>query len=133
MVCEWGLSSVVDGFTYRFMVVVYGWWFLVGGFWLMVYVLYRDWAWTSCLSSQLLSTIQWFLVDGSSSFFCFFLKPRPWASNSQMISTIQWSMVYGLQSMVDGLWLMFMEVEVMVDGLYVVDGYGWWFLVNGLP
>ncbi len=34
--------------------------------------------------------------------------------------------------MVDGLWLTFMEVEVMVDGLYVVKICGLWFLVNGL-
>ncbi len=42
-------------------------------------------------------------------------------------------LVYGWWLMVDGLWFMF-TVEVMVNGLYVVDGYmvdGFW--VNGLP
>ncbi len=28
---------------------------------------------------------------------------------------------------------MFLEVEVTGDVLFVVDGYGWWFLGNGLP
>ncbi len=114
---------------------VFGWWSMIS-----------TWGWaismnnlTSCLSSQLLSTIQWFLVDGSCSFFFFFLQPILWASCSQMVSTIQWSMVDGLWLMVTGFWLMvyviFRSQEVsmnilpkLTDGLNHPISIGWWFM-----
>jgi hypothetical protein len=107
---------------------------LVDGFWLMVLV---DVLWylqglnmnimhklTAALNHPMVSG-WWFML-----FFQLFS-----AANSVSIllsDGLNHPVVYGWCLMVDGLWLMFM-VEVKVDALNVVDGYVWWFLVNGLP
>ncbi len=137
---SWTMSlfSVVDGFTYMFMVVVCGWWLMVDGWWLTVYVLYRSWTRTSCISSQMASTIQWYLVGGSCSLqdLSRNILPKPRLTDDVYHLTIQWLLVDGSCSFL----LLFYAAKTVIillsyrwsqppSGLWFMV-YGWLFVVN---
>ncbi len=124
-----GLWFVVDDLG----LTIYDWWFL---FKFSVLEPLAEYGWTSC--SQIVSAIQWFMVDGLCSLFChkqlgnghelfmidclcsLFFNPE---LSILLLDGLNPPVIYGWWFMVDCLWSMFM-VEDLVDGLYVVDSYG---------
>jgi hypothetical protein len=117
---------VVDGFTYRFMVVVCGWWLMVDG-------LSSLQGLSMNILPKLTDGLNHSMVSGWWLMLFFLLFSAAKTVSILLSDGLNHPLVYGWWLMVDGLWFMF-TVEVMVNGLYVVDGYmvdGFW--VNGLP